>query len=95
MAEKEAFKWKKDGSCPDLEAHSATKLEVLQDYVVDYLKILVRRSMGQEVFKVTLVDAFAGGGRYSNGEDGSPIILLKAVKEAEALINIEQKKFHC
>ncbi|QYY34816.1 three-Cys-motif partner protein TcmP [Ruficoccus sp. ZRK36] len=87
-----AFIWKKDGSCPDLEPHSQTKLEVLRDYVVDYLKILVRGSMGQEIFKITLVDAFAGGGRYSKGEDGSPLTLLKAVKEAEALINLEQKR---
>ena len=53
------FKWGKDGSRPDLEPHSATKLEVLHDYIVEYLKILVSNAMGKEEFKITFVDAFA------------------------------------
>lgn len=86
------FKWGKDGSRPDLEPHSATKLEVLHDYIVEYLKILVSNAMGKEEFKITFVDAFAGGGLYSKGEDGSPFIFLKAVREAEAIINTTQNR---
>ena len=86
------FKWGKDGSRPDLEPHSATKLEVLHDYIVEYLKILASNTMGKEEFRITFVDAFAGGGRYSNGEDGSPFIFLKAVREAEVLINTTQNR---
>jgi three-Cys-motif partner protein len=86
------FKWGKDGSRPSLEPHSATKLEVLRDYIVEYLKILVSNTMGKEEFKITFVDAFAGGGLYSKGEDGSPFIFLKAVREAEALINTTQNR---
>ena len=88
----EQFKWGKDGSCPDLEPHSATKLEVIHDYVVDYLQIMVRSAMGKETFKITFVDAFAGGGRYSKGEEGSPFVFLRAVREAEALINTVQNR---
>jgi three-Cys-motif partner protein len=88
----ELFKWGKDGSCPDLEPHSSTKLEVVRDYIVEYLQILVRSAMGKEDFKITIVDAFAGGGKYNKGEDGSPFVLLKAVREAEALINTRQQR---
>lgn len=88
----EQFKWGTDGSCPDLEPHSATKLEVIHDYVVDYLQILVKNAMGKETFKITFVDAFAGGGTYSKGEHGSPFVFLKAVRTAEALINTLQKR---
>lgn len=89
---KNSFQWGKDGSRPDLQSHSATKLEVLRDYVIDYLKILVQGTMGKEVFKITFVDAFAGGGKYSKGEDGSPLVLLGAVRDAEAAINSSQKR---
>jgi three-Cys-motif partner protein len=88
----EAFKWGRDGSCPDLEPHSAAKLQVIRDYTVEYLQILVRSAMGKEELKITIVDGFAGGGKYSNGEDGSPFVFLKAVREAEALINTSQKR---
>jgi len=48
--------------------------------------------MGKEEFKITFVDAFAGGGLYSKDEDGSPFIFLKAVREAEAIINTTQNR---
>ena len=38
-------------------------------------------------FKIALVDGFAGGGKYEGGEEGSPLVLLRAVEEAGYLIN--------
>jgi three-Cys-motif partner protein len=87
------FKWGNSGSCPDLEPHSAAKLDILRQYVIDYLRILVGGALGKERFKITFVDAFAGGGRYSKGEDGSPFVFLKAVRDAQALINCEQRRY--
>lgn len=54
----------------------------------------------QDLFRLTLVDGFAGGGVYrhaTTGEEvlGSPFVMLEAAKEAEFLINQNrQKKIH-
>ena len=47
----------------------------------------------RDVFKLTLVDGFAGGGIYRHADTsdiiiGSPLIMLEAVKEAEAIVNL-------
>jgi three-Cys-motif partner protein len=79
-------KWKQD-AVPELEPHSEAKLRVLSDYVEDYITILCSQSFGQDKFKITLVDGFAGGGIYKSGKQGSPFILLQAVEAAEAKPN--------
>lgn len=86
------FEWGSNGEKPCLEAHSVAKLNVLRKYVVDYLQIRLKKLMGKEQFPITFVDAFAGGGLYLNGEKGSPLVFLEAVKEAEALINLDRHK---
>ena len=49
------------------------KHEVLMRYLLAWFPIL-----GQSSFpRIVYIDGFAGPGRYSNGEDGSPIIALK------------------
>ncbi len=94
----DAFTWKKwkHGSLPELEPHSEAKLRVLSDYVEDYITILCSRSFGQDTFRITLVDGFAGGGIYESGKQGSPFILLQAVEAAEAKLNAggRQKRIH-
>lgn len=78
----------------ELQAHSLTKLKVLREYIISYcLARTVIPSM--EKIKLTLIDGFAGGGSYEhNGErvDGSPLVCLKAIKEAEFLINEKRDK---
>lgn len=83
------FNWKSwgEGLLPELEPHSEAKLRVVQDYVVDYIKILCSQSFGQEHFRITLVDGFSGGGVYNGGKLGSPFVLIKAVEIAEAELN--------
>ena len=58
----------------ELEPHTRAKHEILKRYLQAWTAML-----GQSEFpKVLYIDGFAGPGRYSGGEKGSPIIALKA-----------------
>lgn len=61
----------------DLEPHTRAKHEVLSRYLHAWFPILGMSAFPQVVY----IDGFAGPGRYSNGEDGSPVIALKAALE--------------
>src|SRR5215510_12694312 len=57
-----------------LEPHTRAKHEILRRYLEAWTPIL-----GLAGFPaIAYVDGFAGPGLYSGGEDGSPIIALKA-----------------
>lgn len=73
----------------DLEPHTAAKHEILRRYVQAWAPILSQGNFPQLVF----VDGFAGPGRYSNGEEGSPLIAVKAVIEQPRPIKA-QVNFH-
>lgn len=90
----EQFYWKhwKSGQLPELEDHSEKKLELLRDYLVLYLEIVLKGTSGKDEQYVTLIDGFAGGALYSGNKFGSPITILKAVEEAEAKINLGRDK---
>jgi three-Cys-motif partner protein len=61
----------------ELEPHTAAKHEILRRYLQAWVPIL---SQGKFPHLV-IVDGFAGPGRYSKGEEGSPIIGIKSVTE--------------
>lgn len=90
----EQFYWKywKEGQLPELEDHSEKKLELLRDYLVLYLEIVMQGTSGKDEQYVTLIDGFAGGGVYHGNKFGSPITILKAVEEAEFKINQGREK---
>ena len=58
----------------ELVPHTRAKHVILQRYLEAWLPILSQGGFPQVLY----VDGFAGPGRYSGGEDGSPIIALKA-----------------
>ena len=66
----------------ELEPHTAAKHQVLRAYLDAWIPV-----MGQQALRVPwadakrllLVDGFAGPGRYSGGQPGSPLIMLDAV----------------
>ncbi|HEY0968969.1 MAG TPA: three-Cys-motif partner protein TcmP [Opitutaceae bacterium] len=89
-----SFSWSnwQENILPPLADHSAKKLDLLREYVVLYLQIVCQNVGGKESQPINIVDGFAGGGRYQDKLFGSPIVLLQAVKEAEALINLERQK---
>ena len=85
---KQLFDWSDwKNTLPPLEVHSQAKLDVLRNYIEQYIAILCRDTFGKTEFRLTLVDGFAGGGVYSDDRAGSPFILLEAVKVAEATLN--------
>jgi three-Cys-motif partner protein len=64
------------GTLWTLEEHSKAKHEILRRYLSAWLPIMSRFNG-----RLVLVDGFAGPGRYDGGEDGSPLIMLKALLE--------------
>lgn len=93
------YNWAPCERPPVIKQHSLAKHEILRAYIIAYIQTLTT-SPQQDLFKLTLVDGFSGGGVYrhaTTGEEvlGSPFVMLEAVKEAEFLINQHrQKKIH-
>lgn len=58
----------------DLEPHTRAKHEILKRYLQAWTPILTQGRFPEIMY----IDGFAGPGRYSQGEDGSPVIALKA-----------------
>ncbi|HME53817.1 MAG TPA: three-Cys-motif partner protein TcmP [Candidatus Lokiarchaeia archaeon] len=56
-----------------LNEHSKIKLDILRKYIHPYFV-----KVGSGFNKIHYIDGFAGTGKYKSGEDGSPILALKA-----------------
>ncbi|WP_424947090.1 three-Cys-motif partner protein TcmP [Candidatus Spongiihabitans sp.] len=94
MASSNRYDWK--NGPPILENHSRCKHDIIREYLIQYMCVVTKGSLRyrNKEFNLTIVDGFAGGGKYlyENREvDGSPLILLQAVKEATMLINSERQ----
>ena len=81
------YEWLPGDAPPFIGDHSIAKHEVLRAYLLIYVRVLTRYP-GMEGLRLTLVDGFAGGGRYTHPKnrtyhDGSPLIMLRAMEEAE------------
>lgn len=59
----------------DLDPHTAAKHAILGRYLEAWIPILSQGNFPE----IAYIDGFAGPGTYSKGEDGSPIIALKAM----------------
>lgn len=66
-----------------LEPHTRGKHLVLRAYLDAWLPIL-----GRWRRRILFIDGFAGPGEYSEGEEGSPIIALKALCEHQSKSSI-------
>lgn len=69
-----------------LGEHSHRKHKILREYVANYFDVRCRVPQ-QSLFKLAIIDGFAGGGRYSGGEPGSPIIFLEETIKAFDAVN--------
>jgi three-Cys-motif partner protein len=69
MAKPSAILW-------DCEPHTKAKHAILRSYLNAWIPIL-----GRMPGELLLIDGFAGPGEYLAGEDGSPLIMLKAYLE--------------
>jgi three-Cys-motif partner protein len=62
----------------DISPHTAAKHLILKKYIQAWAPILAQGSIHR---RLIYIDGFAGPGEYKGGEDGSPIVALKALKE--------------
>lgn len=82
---------------PDaIQQHSIAKHRILESYLSAYFQTL-GSSPHQDVLRLTLVDGFAGGGRYYHNDTrklvwGSPFICLNSTREAGFRINQNRHK---
>ena len=72
-----------------LEDHSRRKLKILREYFLNYLEVRCQIPR-QSRFRLAVIDGFAGGGRYSCGTGGSPVIFMEGLKKATELINLKR-----
>jgi three-Cys-motif partner protein len=72
-----------------LEEHSRRKHKILREYVFDYINVRCRRPQ-QLKFRLAIVDGFAGGGVYSCGSPGSPLIFIEELMRAVDAVNLQR-----
>lgn len=96
MPQKKGYDWSDLSTPPPLDRHSAIKHEIMCDYLSRYVSVFTKNPTIDR-FRINLIDGFAGGGRYTSSNSseiapGSPILLLRSIKEAEAKINASRLK---
>lgn len=73
-----------------LDEHTRCKHRILREYFSRYLR--VRCALPQQSkFRLAIVEGFAGGGRYSCGSPGSPLIFLEELRSATEQLNIQRQ----
>ncbi len=92
---KGGYKWSIEDPQP-LGEHSKAKHAVYREYLRRYLRERIK-SLGFDVYRINIVDGFAGGGIYVSGRDrtpyyGSPIILLRTLQEMQVELQARQRK---
>lgn len=93
-----SYNWCPGEDPPVIEAHSLAKHEVLRQYLLTYVEVLTADPR-RDHLRLTLVDGFAGGGQYvdsgGNLHCGSPLLMLSAMREAEACAQARRTKPFC
>jgi three-Cys-motif partner protein len=89
------YEWQIGNAPPILDQHSAVKHSIIESYVVRYIETVMSQAIIPKL-TLSLVDGFAGGGEYlsesgSGSADGTPLLMLRAVHEARARINVGRK----
>src|SRR5579862_6161073 len=74
----------------NLEPHTAAKHRVLRAYIDAWIPVMAQQALLARQFsterpRLLFVDGFAGPGRYTRGEPGSPLIMLDALLSHSAL----------
>jgi len=85
MVEK-PYSWKEGAA---LEEHTKRKLKILREYFARYLHVRCQFPQ-QSRFRLAIVDGFAGGGRYTDGTSGSPLIFVEELRAATEQFNIKR-----
>ena len=94
MSSDDKYFWKVGSPPPLLERHSQTKHSIVEEYVRQYVLTLMAQANIPEL-RLSLIDGFCGGGCYETAEggltDGSPLLMMRAVREARALLNLDRR----
>ena len=90
------YDWHVGSPPPRIDPHSLVKHQLVRDYLARYIQVLMSNYLIEKL-TLSIVDGFAGGGEYlaedgSQFHDGSPLIALKTVQEAEAALNVGRDK---
>ena len=88
------FTWQLGAEPPSVEPHTDAKLRLLQAYLDGYFDVVCALPQ-MDVLRIALVDAFAGGGMFrlaASHRYGSPLVMIDAVRRAEARINARRRK---
>ena len=88
------FNWHPNDPPPKLEEHTKAKLAVLRRYLRAYFDRL-NVNPAHDQFKLDLVDGFAGGGTYGDGDSivsGTPLVMLEESADAEERLNRNRAK---
>lgn len=72
-----------------VEPHTVAKHRIL----VGYLQQWFAKLAGAQYSNLTYIDGFSGPGRYSHGEDGSPLVALKALIEHDSFPKWRSTRF--
>lgn len=96
MKKKDKYEWKIGSNPPELDEHSRTKHLVISEYIKRYTHTYMSNA-SIENLPLTIVDGFAGGGRYIDAltrepANGSPFLILESIKQAEIELNIGRRK---
>ena len=89
-----SFEWHPNEPPPQIEPHSKAKLEVLRRYIQEYFDRLNVYPQREE-FRLDLIDGFAGGGTFRDGDtdiSGTPLVMLEEAEKAEERLNRKRRK---
>lgn len=82
----EGYSWANGATLDD---HSRRKHAILREYFRQYLTVRCQIAQ-QSKFRLAIVDGFAGGGRYSCGTAGSPILFIEELERTLDEINVRR-----
>ena len=88
------FSWHPDQPPPPIQPHSKAKLRVLRSYLEAYFDRL-NVNPHREEFRLDLIDGFAGGGLFRDGNTilpGTPLIMLEETDAARQRLNRSRLK---
>lgn len=69
--------------------HSKAKVLLLQKYLEKYLNIIANDGYTE---KINVFDLFCGEGVYENEGEGSPLAILRTLKDLHLLIKLNTKR---
>lgn len=94
MSSGDKYLWQIGSPPPTLDRHSHTKHNIVEEYVRRYvLKLMAQANIPE--LRLSLIDGFCGGGCYQTEDggltDGSPLLMMRAVREARMLLNQDRR----